>query len=263
MLLILFFNIETNAQNANVIGKIILRPYKSYEEKTPINIIIENKSYRDTLSIVFADSIMSFNFKNIPKGTYNIKVNNDLGENPFESYLITDVEVNRDTIILYPLSIYSSDINFFYDYTYQIKTDNKILKEYYKNGALYGQGYFLRDTVLYSDSTNRIVYKKIGKWKYYYENGKMSAICSFKEDGSEIFSGFYENGNIKVKGYFSSSMKKPWKYFSKEGKLLVELEFISPIHKKIKNKYLENYMKNIYCFSEIPFYSIAGNIQHR
>jgi len=116
-----------------------------------------------------------------------------------------------------------------YAFTQQADTLNKTDKEgkkqgYWKKkddkGQLKYEGYFINNN-------------PTGTFKYYNEDGKITAISYFFEKGMRTFTKtFYPNANIMSEGYYLNTNKdSKWKYYNINGVFIRE-EFY---HAKLKN----------------------------
>lgn len=137
----------------------------------------------------------------------------------------------------------------------------KLHKEYYDNGQLksVGQQKGLKkgEREIYSISSREgIKYedeKKVGEWKFYYKNGQLSSIGSYRDEkriGEWKF--YYENGQLRSEGKFKNDKRiDAWKSYDKNGQLesiekyenenVVELQ---EYYKNGKLKHITKYHKN-------------------
>ena len=69
--------------------------------------------------------------------------------------------------------------------------------------------------------------KKIGVWKYYYENKQLQSIGFFKNDFQDsTYTEWFSNGNINKTGNFKNDKEVgTWKYYYENGQLKEEASF--------------------------------------
>ena len=83
------------------------------------------------------------------------------------------------------------------------KSGKKQVEETYVNGNITAKKTYFENGTLKSEGQYDEAVAMSGKWKYYYQNGTIKEIVTFKnnvEDG--VFVEYYENGNKKAEGTY-------------------------------------------------------------
>ena len=97
-----------------------------------------------------------------------------------------------------------------FEYTYKDDKRNGLIKEYYQNGQLKGEGSFKDD-------------KRNGLIKGYHENGIIGAEVNFKDDKQDgIERAYYPNGEIQYIHTYKNGKLIHRKDYDEKGKLINE-----------------------------------------
>lgn len=129
----------------------------------------------------------------------------------------------------------------------------KEVKEYYKTGELYRQGFIKKGN-------------REGVWKYFNKNGDLIQTINYKDDlydglwtnyfpknqkikdksyyvkGKRIgtYRSYYQNGRLKTEGYLKNKMRyNTWKYYYPNGQLKKETKWEKDI--EILTKHFDEY----------------------
>ena len=106
---------------------------------------------------------------------------------------------------------------------YHVNGNLDLISNYNDNGFLEGEykNYFVEGGLWVSGQYDAFG-KRTGEWIYYNENGSVEKLINYR---SERYHGYYEkyydNGNLKEKGYYQHGRKvETWHYYNEEGELL-------------------------------------------
>jgi antitoxin component YwqK of YwqJK toxin-antitoxin module len=101
-----------------------------------------------------------------------------------------------------------------------------LVKEYYENGQLMSVGFKKRVALNFISGNNEETtgkYANTGKWRYYYDNGKLKNIGEYSSDGrSGKWKSYHNNGHLAEKGKYNNIGEciGKWKFYDLNGKLI-------------------------------------------
>lgn len=160
-----------------------------------------------------------YEIANIISGVYTIIIESNSGTTALESLLITNVEINSQDTIIYR-KIYISQIGGCADYVIDASPGQKDTT-YYTSGKIKGTGGF----IITSNEGKKLKLQN-GKWTFYYENGDLKSIISFRNGVPHYIKSFLDSSNkiVREGGYINGCKSGKWIYY-KEGQEYITLRF--------------------------------------
>jgi hypothetical protein len=227
------------AQNATIRGSLV-NAYSRNNSGNSIKIYLYNKVFSDS---TIMDSSYHFQFKNVPNGLYQLKVNSFIERTGIQNLILMDIPINTDLAIAaipaVPYSVCEPSIKLMH------RTQDKT---FYKTGEVLAEGPYKKEHAFFK--SKRLIstyYIKNGAWTQYYKTGEIFQKQLFRDGKLISFTEYYPNGKEKLCGEYNSKTNCKtgnWKYYSKEGKLtfIVNFDDISTI--KLKYEFYDNYVKH-------------------
>jgi antitoxin component YwqK of YwqJK toxin-antitoxin module len=234
-------NVNAQAIASRLKGSIAKHGWSLRE--APIKVLLNGISYSD--SITLDQNSNSFEFKHIPYGIYELKIDANRGKTGLKDFIVEDILINKDSLELDTVFLFS--VKTCGDESFVL--GKKEPKEYYSTGELKGEGnYSIEKKYEPQFKTKLFSYKKNGLWKYYYKSGTLSSYAYYDKQRLDSIVEFYENGNVKSKGAYKYCKSGEWLYFGLAGEILFRVEFIDKFgytpQMKVKYEYLKGYSQN-------------------